>query len=100
MSIHRIITLLAILQGSFVIGFTTYVFFYYVPKKGKDDLRKHILTIAASYNLLTMSSIITIALHFYIWGDWWYWLIGLAYLLGDISLYYVFKHTVKKEKDI
>lgn len=100
MVFHRIFTLLAIFHGSGVVGFTAFVFFYYAPKNKKDYLKWHIITVAASYNIITMATIITVALKFYVWGDLWYFLITIGYILGDISLFFVFKHAVKKDKNI
>jgi len=100
MGFHQIFTLFAIFHGSGVIGFTTYIFFYYAPKDGKDNLRWHIVTIAASYVIITMATVITVGLKFYVWGDIWYFLIAIGYVLGDVSLYFVFKHAVYKDKNI
>lgn len=98
--VHRIITLVAIFHGSFVVGFSAYMFFWYMPRNAKDYLKWHVVTVSFSYNIITMASIITIALHFYQIDDLWYWLVFIGYLSGDISLFFLFKHAIKKYKNI
>ena len=100
-TIKTIFTFLAIIQGCLVLGLTIYIFGYYVPKKGdqiRSWLRWHVITVASSYILLTMATIKTAAMGSYNWGDWWYWMVSLAYVTGDISLVFVFKEAVRKHK--
>lgn len=96
--------LLAILQGSFIAGFSCYMFMHYFPKsKSKikfrnNDLEWHVISISFSYMLLTIASIITSALRLYAWADAWYFIVAFAYITGDFSLYKLFKHASYKTR--
>ncbi len=101
MSIQSVFVILAVIQGCFVLGFTAYIFWYYFPKKRhqvSDKMRWHILFVSISYILLTLATIITASTYTYSWGDTWYWIVSIAYLFGDVSLVFVFRSAVKKEK--
>lgn len=94
--------LLAILHGCFILGFSVYIFSYYFPKTKmefkKDKLRWHVIFVAASYCMLTFATVITSIVSVYRWLDPWYFLITTAYVLGDVSLYQIFRHSVYKDK--
>lgn len=94
---------LAIMQGSFILGFSAYVFSYYFPKSKKmaftsEKIRWHVVLMAASYFLLTAGTVESSMLQMYKWGDEWYYIISIAYILGDISLYQIFRHSVHRNK--
>lgn len=95
--------LFAILQGAFILGFSVFIFSYYFPKSKKmaflsDNIRWHIVLIALSYFLLTLGTVITSAIRIYSGDSAWYYIIATAYVLGDISLYKVFRHSVYRTK--
>lgn len=54
--------------------------------------------IALSYFLLTLGTVITSAIRIYSGDGAWYYIIATAYVLGDISLYKVFRHSVYRTK--
>jgi len=93
--------LVAIMQGCFVLGFTLFIFGYYLPKKKTDltgGIRWHVILVSLSYILLTSATIKTAAMGAYTWGDLWYWIVSAAYLSGDVSLVFVFREAVKKHR--
>lgn len=94
MKLHEWFTWFAVLQGTIVLGLTAYVFIYYVPKDPeafKDKARLRISMATGSYILLTLATVITAALGFYKPGDLWYWLVAVAYIIGDIAIFRIFK---------
>lgn len=95
-----IFKLFAIAQGSAVLGLSIFIFMYYAPKNKnhlRDDLRKHVMFVSLSYICLTIATIQTALFDFYIWGQLWYWIVTIAYIVGDISLIYIFRYAAKRD---
>ena len=94
-------SLFSIAQGCTVLGITLFIFIYYVPKKKedlKDNMRWHVICISVSYILLTFATVRTSAMEVYKSGEMWYWIVIIAYLIGDISLIFIFRASVKRHK--
>lgn len=101
MNIQYWFSLFSLIQGTIVFGLTGYILYYYLPKqKGhiRDAVRWYIVSGALSYVLLTFATIKTAAFHLWDWGDIWYWIVTLGYIIGDISLAVVFREAVKEER--
>jgi hypothetical protein len=90
--------LFAIAQGSAVMGFTFFIFLYYVPKKKSQltNIRLHVTFISLSYICLTIATILT-AITGLIQVDFWYWIVLLAYIIGDVALIYIFRACAKRD---
>jgi tellurite resistance protein TehA-like permease len=94
-------SLFAVAQGCTVLGVTIFIFIYYVPKKKnqlKDNLRWHVMCVSCSYILLTFATVNTAAIGVYRFGEMWYWVVISAYVIGDISLIFIFRASVKKHR--
>lgn len=94
-----IFSLISIAQGGFLLGFTGFLFVYYLPKKREDlksDIRWHVILISISYFLLTLSTIIISITHLYDLDRFWYSIVSIGYILGDISLFFVFRHVARR----
>ena len=96
-----IFTLIAIAQGSFILGFTAFMFSYYLPRKKsqvKNKMRWHVMLISFSHILLTAATIYTSINGGYHWKSIWYWMIFLAYLFSDVSLLFLFQDISRREE--
>jgi len=95
--------LFAIAQGALVLGLTVFIFYHYLPKTRADIKNRtkwHIVTVSISYILLIFATIKTAAFSIYEAGDVWYWLVSIAYVIGDISLLFVLKDSIKRQKKL
>lgn len=94
-------SLFAVAQGAAVLGLTIFIFMYYLPKRKshiKENMRWHVILIAASYIMLTSCTVQTAAMQFYRWGNIWYWFTTIAYIVGDISLIFIFREVAKRDR--
>lgn len=98
MDVGEILKALALAQGSFAFGITLIIFYYYFrPFKGITPMRQHIILISVSYLLLMAATMISIFRDKYEITDWWNLIVGVGYIIGDISLFILFKQILKKE---
>lgn len=98
---EELFTYLSVAQGGIVMGITLFILAYYIPKNSterSDALRWHIVSIASSYILLTWATVKTAATMIYEASNIWYWIVMLAYLLGDISLIIIFRKVVRRNR--
>lgn len=98
---EELFTYLSVAQGGIVMGITLFILAYYIPKNSterSDALRWHIVSIASSYILLTWATVKTAATMIYEVSNIWYWIVMLAYLLGDISLIIIFRKVVRRNR--
>lgn len=98
---QKVFSLLAISQGALVLGLTLFIMTYYLPKTRKhfrERVRWHIVSVSLSYILLTIATVKTAAFEYYNWGDGWYWIVTVAYIVGDVSIIVVFREAVKESK--
>lgn len=94
-------SLFSVAQGCTVLGITIFIFIYFVPKRKedlKDYMRWHVIFVSCSYILLTFATVRTTALQVYKAGEIWYWMVIIAYVLGDVSLIFIFRASVKRHK--
>ncbi|MER3499689.1 MAG: hypothetical protein C4308_14200 [Chitinophagaceae bacterium] len=78
-------------------GLALFIFIFYVPKNKKafyNKIRWYVMCISASYILLTVATIITAFRGIYSFGNFWYFLVTIAYLLGDVGLIILLKFTI------
>lgn len=93
-----IVTLFSIAQGSFLFGFSIFLVAYYTPKKrtnNRGEVRLHVILMSISYLILTINAvIIQIDNYLGLFGDLMIW---FSFLLGDISLFFIFKYITKRD---
>lgn len=93
--------ILAVCQACFVLGISIYIFGYYMPKRKSDlksNMKWHVMSVALSYCLLTCATAWSAAHGVYRWGNPWYWISSIGWILGDVSLAFVFRDAVRREK--
>lgn len=93
-------SLFAVAQGALLFGFVFFIFGYYVPKKKsqiKNNLRWHVIFVSASYMIFIGCVIQSAAYQFYDWGSVWYWMALTGFLLGDLSLIFIFREISKRD---
>lgn len=100
MTQEYVFRLFAISQGAFVLGLTAFIFYYYTSHyKLTDNKSRRLLKIgfSLSYIMLTVATIRTAMHSIYEWGDLWYWLVIVGYLMGDVCLIYLFRLSIKNK---
>jgi hypothetical protein len=100
MNPQELFTLFAISQGCLVLGIAVFVFFFYFPKNKvqvKSAIYWHTISMVLSYALLLIATIRTAIMECYSWPSYWYALVTIAYIIGDISIVFIFRKALKKE---
>lgn len=94
---EEILKAVAMAQGAFAFGITLVVFYYYFkPFRNITAMRQHILLVSLSYLMLTAATMTSIFRGKYDLQDWWNYLVLSAYLIGDVSLFVLFKEILKR----
>ena len=86
--------LFAVTHGGLMLGLTLFIFIFYVPKNKEDFYNKtrwYMVCISASYILLTVATIITAFRGIYAFDNFWYFLVTISYILGDVGLIILLK---------
>jgi ABC-type multidrug transport system permease subunit len=71
----------------------------YLKAAATHKLKMHVIAIALSYLLFIATTMITLFRAVYPFPDIWYFILFIAYLLGDISLFQMFVIQRDKYKD-
>lgn len=93
----QVLKTVAMIQGGLVLGVCMMIFYFYSRYGVRFSATQfHVLTISLSYMLLILATIISVSRAYYEWGDVWFWIVGTGYLIGDISLFIMFRTQVRK----
>lgn len=97
--IAEILKAVALSQGAFVLGITIVIFYHYFKRvRQLNSVGWHTITVSLSYILLLAATMISIFREKYEVHDWWYWVVGIGYIAGDISLIFLFRHVLRNNK--
>jgi ABC-type Fe3+-siderophore transport system permease subunit len=97
MSVTDWLKLFTMCQGAFVFGITIFIFLYYFKSKKIVPYRVklHVLFVSFGFLLVLGCTMITVFRQVYHYEDFWYWLLGLGYLITDIGLITLFIAKLK-----
>lgn len=97
MSLYGIFKALAIIHGSWVFGMSVVIIYYYLTQvRAFSRLQAHVLCVVLAHNLITVATIKSVITGKYQLGDAWFWIVGCAYILTDVSLFIMWKIQMKK----
>jgi amino acid transporter len=89
--------IVALMQGAFILGISLVIFWYYFRRALRSvAMNMHVLMVVASYICITTCTIVTVNREVYSTEDWWYWLLAIGYILGDVALLIMFKYQIDK----
>lgn len=98
-SVLDIFKFVGIFQGTFVMGVTLGIFYYYVQRYViHKAVMWHVILVSTSYMLVTLGTVITTMRQVYDPNDLWYWIVFPGYLIGDVSLLVMFRHQLRNHK--
>lgn len=97
MTFYYWFSLFSVAQGAFILGFSFYIIFYFLPKKKHDYGDFYVILISISYFLLNAATIESAMLGLYLAHDIWYSFVIIAYIAGDLALYKIFRRAAFKK---
>lgn len=92
-----VLKLITLCQGMFIVGISIIIFILHFTLKEIDrQIKRHIFFVSVGFLCVLTCTIITVFREVYHPNDFWYWILGIGYLLIDISLIILFRLLLRK----